>query len=80
MKVIYEYIDPSGGVQTLVRYSDVPRTGDVVRMTNFPETEENYSVTSVLWSINKDESLNPDVEATVFLRPVPNSMLHWLGL
>ena len=77
MKIIYSYKNSSGENQTLVRHSDVPRTGDIVRITNFPDTEEHYVVTKVLWSINKDESLNPDVETTVFL---VQRYRDWLGL
>ena len=77
MKIIYMYKDSSGKNQTLVRHSDVPRIGDVVRITNFPETEEHYIVAQVLWSLHKDESLNPDVEATVFLN---QRNKDWLGL
>ena len=74
MKVIYMYKDSSGGDQTLVRHSDVPRTGDVVRITNFPDIEENYIVTQVLWSL---QNLNSDVEATVF---ISQRNKEWLGL
>jgi len=77
MKIIYSYKNSSGEDQTLVRYSDVPRTGDIVRVTDFPDTVEHYIVTKVIWSINKDESLNPDVEITVFL---VQRYKDWLGL
>ena len=71
------YKDSSGEDQTVVRHSDVPRIGDVVRITNFPDMEENYIVTQVLWSLHKDESLNPDVEATVV---IAQRNTEWLGL
>jgi len=77
MKITYTYKDSSEADQTFVRYSDVPRVGDIVRVANFPDTEEHYIVTKVLWSLHKDESLNSDVEATVFLAQRNE---EWLGL
>ena len=77
MKVIYSYKNSSEEEQSLVRHSDVPRIGDVVRITNFPDKEENYTVAKVLWSMHKDGNLNPDVEATVFLNKEKD---NWLGL
>jgi len=78
MKIIYVYKDPPGEDQTLVLHTNgVPRIGDIVRITNFPDIEEHYVVTQVLWSLHKDESLNPDVEATVLLS---QRNKEWLGL
>ena len=78
MKIIYVYRDSSKKAKSLVRHSDVPRIGDVVRITNFPDTEESYIVKKVLWSLNENKDLNPDVEVTIFL----NRAYHegWLGL
>lgn len=64
----------------MTRHSDVPRKGDVVRITNFPETEKEYVVTKVTWSIHEDASINPDIEATVSLYAMDKNREGWLGL
>ena len=79
MKITYIYKDPNGDRKEVTRHSDVPRKGDVVRITNFPEIEKEYVVTKVTWSVHTDKSINPDTEATVSLFAM-DTKISWMGL
>ena len=81
MKITFIYKSSTGGErQEVTRRSAVPRKGDVVRITNFPEIEKEYIVTRVTWTMHEDESINPDVEATVSLYAINKQRDVWLGL
>jgi len=77
MKVVFQYKDRDGKDQELVSYSDVPSRHDKIRISNWPKSEEYFTVVDILWALNKNDIGQDEPEVLIQLKRATSD---WLGL
>ena len=77
MKVVFQYKDRMGETREMVKHSDVPRLHEKVRIGNWPEAEEHFTVSNIIWTYNNSGIGNDEPEVIVQLKRAAS---NWLGL
>jgi hypothetical protein len=77
MKVVFQYKDKDGKDQELTEHVDVPRLHDKVRISNWPKSEEYFTVVNIIWTLNNNDIGHDEPEVVIQLKRATSD---WLGL